>query len=115
MIQKDSTDTHPKEVLRQVADSISQDRDKLTVTLPTQTTWKEAIHAVEESLGYLDKPITISKASAETRRRHLRQMTFEQRRELDSKPVGLPIRSTVDLKSLPLPPRPSESVRNRLT
>lgn len=41
-------------------------------------------------------------------------MTFEQRRELDSKPVGLPIRSTVDLKSLTPPPRPSESVRNRL-
>lgn len=99
MIQKDSTNTHPKEVLRQVADSISQDHDELTVTLPTQTTWKEAIHAVEESLGDLDKPITISKSSAETRRRRLRRMAFAQRREPDLKLVGLPIQFGAPLTS----------------
>jgi hypothetical protein len=50
---------HPRDVLRQVASSMSQWDDELSVTLPARATWRIAIQAAEKALDDVDEPILL--------------------------------------------------------
>ncbi|KAJ5435219.1 hypothetical protein N7491_005814 [Penicillium cf. griseofulvum] len=46
---------HPRDVLRQLADSMNCKHNELSVTIPVHTTWRSAIQAVEAALGDVDE------------------------------------------------------------
>ncbi|KAF7588394.1 hypothetical protein BBP40_005754 [Aspergillus hancockii] len=50
---------HPREVLRQVADSMNWQRNELSVTLPAHTTWRAAIQAAVAVLGDIDESMLL--------------------------------------------------------
>lgn len=110
---------HPREILRQVAASMNGRYGELSVTLPAHTTWRAAIRAAEASLGDVDESIVITPPGAGSHSRRLRQSALRQVGEPNTLSIerhtsGLPIRTTVDLKSIGPPPRASENARNRI-
>jgi len=105
---------HPRELLRQVANSMNWQYNDLSVTVPAHTSWKAAIRTAEEALGDVDKPIVLM-PSRSYNRQLLRQIALQDVRRLDeSSPqtrVGLHIRSSsIDLNTLKRPtPRSQEA------
>ncbi|KAE8150395.1 hypothetical protein BDV25DRAFT_172207 [Aspergillus avenaceus] len=91
----DTRTLHPREVLRQVADSTNGQRNGLSVTLPVHTTWRAAIRAAEAALGDIDEPMLLMPRGTGNR-------------------LGLPIRTTIDLKTVEPRPPLSTAARERL-
>lgn len=108
---------HPRDVLRQLARAMNQEQNELTVTLPVKTTWRDAVHAVQATLGDVDKRLVLLPPGTGNRRA-LREMALRAAQE-SSQPssenvLGRPIRTSVDLGTVqPRPPR-SEAARERL-
>ncbi|CAI7611682.1 unnamed protein product [Penicillium palitans] len=98
---------HPRDVRRQLADSINGEHDELSVTIPMYTTWRTALQAVESALNGVDEPFLVF------------PHRNTNRRAIPSEPhsanvQALPIRTSVDLETLELRPPPSEEGRERL-
>ncbi|PKX96066.1 uncharacterized protein P174DRAFT_450380 [Aspergillus novofumigatus IBT 16806] len=105
---------HPREVLRQVADSMNGQRNELSVTLPAHTTWKSAIRAAEAALGDIDGSLLLMPRGTGNRRL-LRKTALQLASESPSENVlGRPIRTNVDLKTAEPRPPISEAARERL-
>ncbi|EAW12670.1 uncharacterized protein ACLA_010970 [Aspergillus clavatus NRRL 1] len=105
---------HPREVLRQVADSMNWQRNELSVTLPAHTTWRAAIRAAEAALGDIDEPMLLMPRGTGNRR-VLREMARLSASESPSgNGLGLPIRTTIDLKAVEPRPPLSMAARERL-
>src|SRR5437762_2875918 len=108
---------HPSELLHQLVMAIRK-HPEISVTVPTATTWKTVLRAIDSALGEVDGPIMVlHKRHSEVRRQKLRQMALENVKYWSSsanKSPGLPIRTQYDIGSLP-PPKPlSEERRKRL-
>lgn len=113
---------HPREVLRQVAASMSRQHDFLSVTLPSYTTWRTAIRAAEASMKDVDGEMLIMPPRA-TNPPRLREIAIQAARDcsqpespmgnIENNP-GLGIRTHVDLASLKPPQPRSISARQRL-
>lgn len=114
----DQITLHPGEIFRQLGRSMNQLHNNLSITIPTHTSWRSAIRAVEESMGDIDELIVITPPGADSHSRRLRQYALRQVGELDSiletHASGLPIRTTVDLQSVGSPPRASENAQTRI-
>lgn len=106
---------HPRELLRQVTNSMNGQYNDLSVTVPAHTSWKAAIRAAEEALGDVDKPIVLMPPRSYNRQL-LRQIALQDVRRLDeSSPqtrVGLHIRSSIDLATLKRPTPRTQEARN---
>ncbi|KAB8227073.1 uncharacterized protein BDW43DRAFT_317188 [Aspergillus alliaceus] len=110
----DTRTVHPREVLRQVADSMNWQRNELSVTLPAHTTWRAAIRAAEAALGDIDEPMLLMPRGTGNRR-VLREMARLSASESPSgNGLGLPIRTTIDLKTVEPRPPLSTAARERL-
>jgi hypothetical protein len=59
MDRNETRSLHPREVLRQVAASMNQRHNELSVTLPANTTWRAAIRAAEAALGDVDESMLL--------------------------------------------------------
>ncbi|KAJ5566047.1 hypothetical protein N7535_007685 [Penicillium sp. DV-2018c] len=114
---------HPRDVLRQLADSMNCKHNELSITLPVHTTWRSAIQAVEAALGDVDEDFLLMPRGTGNRRA-IREMALQAASELRSEQaavelrsanvLGRPIRTRVDLGTVePRPPR-NEATRERL-
>ncbi|KAF7590372.1 uracil DNA glycosylase [Aspergillus hancockii] len=114
-MDSDETRTlHPREVLRQVANSMNWQYNELSVTLPAHTTWRAAIRAAETALGNIDKPMLLMPRGTGNRRL-LREMASQSALKSPSEnPLGLPIRTSIDLKAVEPRPPLSEAAHERL-
>ncbi|KAE8396158.1 hypothetical protein BDV23DRAFT_168415 [Aspergillus alliaceus] len=102
----DSYDTrtlYSREVLRQVAVSINWRRNELSVTLPAHTTWRAAIRAAEAALSNIDKPMLL-----------MPRGTGNTSESPSGNGLGLPIRTTIDLKTVEPRPPLSTAARQHL-
>ncbi|KAJ5189484.1 hypothetical protein N7472_008498 [Penicillium cf. griseofulvum] len=59
---------HPRDVLRQLADSMNCKHNELSVTIPVHTTWRSAIQAVEAALGDVDEDFLLMPRGTGNRR-----------------------------------------------
>ncbi|KAL4868303.1 hypothetical protein BDV12DRAFT_103585 [Aspergillus spectabilis] len=97
-MDSDETRTpHPREVLRQLANSMNWQYNEVSVTLPAHTTWRAAIRAAETALGNTDKPMLLMPRGTGNRR-----LVREMARQSALKPpsenlLGLPIRRSTNL------------------
>jgi hypothetical protein len=108
---------HPRDVLRQVADSMNCRYNELSVTVPVHTTWKRAIQLAEATLSDIDESITLLPplTGVGLRRRTLREFALRNNDSYDEKgQSGLPIRTNVDLSAIGPAPPISERHRGRL-
>ncbi|KAL5335778.1 hypothetical protein BJX70DRAFT_401207 [Aspergillus crustosus] len=114
-MDSDETRTlHPREVLRQVANSMNWQYNELSVTLPAHTTWRTAIRAAETALGNTDQPMLLMPRGTGNRRL-LREMASQSTLESPSENLlGLPIRTSTNLKTVEPRPPLSEAARERL-
>ncbi|KAL2829268.1 hypothetical protein BDW59DRAFT_38570 [Aspergillus cavernicola] len=114
-MDSDETRTlHPRELLRQVANSMNWQYNELSVTLPAHTTWRAAIRAAETALGNIDKPMLLMPRGTGNRRL-LREMARQSALKSPSENLlGLPIRSSINLKAVEPRPPLSEAARERL-
>lgn len=108
----------PQDLLHKVAMAMNRShlKTQTTVTVPFRTTWREAMKAVEASLGNLDEEFLVFPSGSGSQRRQLRE---EARKSPPSgtplqRGVGLPIKSSVDIQSLPRQPPPTEENRQVL-
>lgn len=108
----------PQDLLHKVAMAMNRShlKTQTTVTVPFRTTWGEAMKAVEASLGNLDEEFLVFPSGSGSQRRQLRE---EARKSPPSgtplqRGVGLPIKSSVDIQSLPRQPPPTEENRQVL-
>ncbi|KAI2677984.1 hypothetical protein CBS147355_4985 [Penicillium roqueforti] len=102
---------HPRELLRQLSESMNGRHDELSVTLPAHSTWRSAIQAVVAALDDVDESFLVMPRRCGNRRA-IREIALQAGTEVNFK--GLPIRTNVDLGTVsPRPPR-SESVHERL-
>lgn len=108
----------PQDLLHKVAMAINRShlKTQTTVTVPFRTTWREAMKAVEASLGNLDEEFLVFPSGSGSQRRQLREEArkappFDTPLE---RGVGLPITSSVDIQSLPRQPPPTEENRQVL-
>ncbi|KAB8236435.1 uncharacterized protein BDW43DRAFT_298067 [Aspergillus alliaceus] len=102
----DSYDTrtlYSREVLRQVADSIHWQRNELSVTLPAHTIWRAAIRAAEAALSDIDKPMLL-----------MPRGTGNTSESPSGNGLGLPIRTTIALKTVEPRSPLSTAARQRL-
>ncbi|KAG2026200.1 hypothetical protein GB937_002351 [Aspergillus fischeri] len=105
---------HPREVLRQVADSMNGQRNELSVTLPAHTTWKSAIRAAEAAISDIDGSLLLMPRGTGNHRL-LQKTALQLASDSPSDNVsGRPIRTNVDLKSVEPHPPMSETARERL-
>ncbi|KAL4816722.1 hypothetical protein BDW67DRAFT_184548 [Aspergillus spinulosporus] len=105
---------HPRDVLRQVADSMNWQYNELSVTLPAHTTWRAAIQAAEAALGDIDQLILLMPRRTGNRRL-LREMALQSAPEPNSHDLlGLPIRTSTDLTQMESRSPLSERARERL-
>lgn len=102
---------HPRDVLRQLADSMNCKHDELSVSLPTHTTWSSAIQAVQEALGNVDEDFLLMPRRAGNRRA-IREIGLQA--VSASNVSGLPIRTNVDLSAVEHRPARNEATRERL-
>lgn len=102
---------HPRDVLRQLADSMNCKHDELSVSLPTHTTWSSAIQAVQEALGNVDEDFLLMPRRAGNRRA-IREIGLQA--VSASNVSGLPIQTNVDLSSVEYRPARNETTRERL-
>ncbi|KAL4998357.1 hypothetical protein BDV10DRAFT_185396 [Aspergillus recurvatus] len=90
---------HPVDLLRQILNFLEAKQPELTVMLPSQTTVKAALRAVEDALTDTDEPILLMHRGSNTH--YPTEATSED-------PFVLPSRSHVDI-----PSRPSISEQRR--
>jgi len=113
-VDTETRQLHPREILRQVANSMNWKHNELSVTIPAHTSWKAAIRAAEDALGDIDKSIVLMPPGSHNRQL-LRQIALENVGRLDESsrqtPVGLPIRSSVNLKAVTFPAPQSQKTR----
>ena len=64
---------HPRELLRQVANSMNWKYNDLSVTVPAHTTWQATIRTAGEALGDVDKPIVLMPSRSHTVLTHLNE------------------------------------------
>ncbi|KAJ5966220.1 hypothetical protein N7481_012934 [Penicillium waksmanii] len=106
----------PQDLLREIAVAMNRSRLNIQTTIPFRTTWREAIKAVEASLGNLDEEFLVFPPGPGSQRRQLRQEA--QKSPPSDSPlergVGLPIKSSIDLQSLPRQRPPTEETRQLL-
>lgn len=106
---------HPRQVLRQVAESMNRQHEELRVTLPAYTTWRTAIRAAEAAMSDVDEPVLLMPHGV-SNHRFIRQMALESQHH-GGPQAELPvarIRSSVDLEQAEFPPAPPERIRQRL-
>lgn len=119
-------DTHttqsPEEKMKQVAESTKDESQAVSVTAPTNTTSKQAIHPTETALEGREGAMTVKDKDSRTeaRRARSRQIALENAANW-AKPTedtvpGLFIRTNYDTTSIPLPKKKvlSEEARKRL-
>jgi SAM-dependent methyltransferase len=91
---------------------------EISVSVPTFTTWKTVLRAIDSALGEVDGPIWVHyKRRTESQRQKLRQMALQNVKDSSSSAntsPGLPIRTQYDIESLPFPKPASEERRKRL-
>ncbi|KAE8382193.1 hypothetical protein BDV26DRAFT_254050 [Aspergillus bertholletiae] len=105
---------HPREVLRQIANSMNQQCNELSLTIPVHTTWKAAIRAVEAALGEIDQPMLLMPRGTGNHAA-LRKIALQCGPELTPKSnIGLPIRTAIDLEPMESPRPLSTVARERL-
>lgn len=102
---------HPRDVLRQLADSMNCRHDELSVSLPTHTTWSAAIQAVQAALGDVDEDFLLMPRRTGDRRA-IREIGLQAVSETNV--PGRPIRTNVDLSSVQHRPARDEATRQRL-
>lgn len=106
----------PQDLLREIAVAMNRSRPDIQTTIPFRTTWREAIKAVEASLGNLDEEFLVFPPGPGSQRRQLREEA--QKSPPSDSPlergVGLPIKSSIDLHSLPRQQLPTEETRQLL-
>jgi hypothetical protein len=109
---------HPSELLHQVAMSMNWRHPEISVSVPTFTTWKTVLRAIDSALGEVDGPIWVHyKRRTESQRQKLRQIALQNVKDSSSSAntsPGLPIRTQYDIESLPFPKPASEERRKRL-
>lgn len=118
MESKETRTLHPRDLLRQVAASMNGRHNDLSVTIPSESTWKAAIRAAEAALGDVDESMLVMPPGTGSRRR-LREMALGWASQMtEDSPtgpaIGRPIRSSVDLETVQPPPPRSEAARQRL-
>ncbi|PKX89708.1 uncharacterized protein P174DRAFT_507368 [Aspergillus novofumigatus IBT 16806] len=90
---------HPRDVLRQVAESMDGQCNELSVTLPVCTSWRAAIQAAEAALGDVDEPFILMPPGTGNRRL-LQEKALQSASESPSENVlGRPIRTSVNIKT----------------
>ncbi|KAJ5138674.1 uncharacterized protein N7515_003522 [Penicillium bovifimosum] len=116
---------HPRDVLRQLADSMNCKHNELSITLPAHTTWRSAIQAVEAALSDVDEDFLLMPRGTGNRRA-IREMALQlqaaselrsEQAAVESHPadvLGRPIRTRVDLGKVGPRPPPNEATRERL-
>lgn len=109
----------PGEIMKQVAEFMRDEYPDVSVTIPKNTTWRQAIRAVETALEGRDAAMTLEDTREEARRARFRQIALENvagwARPAKDTPPGLPIRTEYDTRSIPLPRKVlSERARKRL-
>ena len=116
-------DTHvtlsPGEIMKQVAEFMRDEYPDVSVTIPTNATWRQVIRAVETALEGRDAAMTLKDTREEARRAPFRQIALENvaswARPSEDTPPGLPIRTNYDTRSIPLPRKVlSEKAMKRL-
>lgn len=91
---------HPRDVLRQLADSMNCNHNELSVTLPAHTTWKSAIQAIEAALDDVDEDFLLMPPGTGNRQA-IRVMGLQAGSASRSANVsGLPIWKNVDLSTV---------------
>lgn len=105
---------HPRELLRQLAESMNREHDELSVTIPAHSTWRSALQAVESALNGVDEPFLVF-PPCNTNPRVMREWALQAASRFPLENVqALPIRSSVDLGTPEPPPPPNEERRERL-
>ena len=107
----------PSDVLRQVGSAIEILPPTVTVTLPMETTCKNAIDAVESTLEN-DQALVLSHPTKPGVRHRLREIALEHARIWNTESSspssgGLRIYTSVDLIAMGPPELPTEETRNR--
>ena len=107
------------ELLHQVARSMSRDTLFRETVIPYRSTWKEALKAVESSLGDSDQEVSFGSQPRFHKSRILQRVALANARSPLSNPnaqstIGLPIRTTAVLKEVGPPTKGSEHVRRQL-
>lgn len=71
-------DTHvtlsPREIMKQVAEFMRDEYPDVSVTIPTNATWRQVIRAVETALEGRDAAMTLKDTREEARRARFRQI-----------------------------------------
>jgi hypothetical protein len=96
-----TTTQHPREILQQVATSMNDRHDELSVTIPVSTTWKEAIDAATAAVGNVNESITIIPPERHARGLALENTSFLNRELPES---GSQIRPNTELGDAGPPP-----------
>ena len=102
---------HPREVLRQLSESMNGKYNELSVTLPAHSTWRSALQVIAAAIDDIDEPLLVMPHSTGNRRA-IRELALQAGTEVNFK--GLPIRTSIDLRTTEPRPPPSESARERL-
>ncbi|KAJ5687983.1 hypothetical protein N7536_010602 [Penicillium majusculum] len=93
---------HPRDVLRQLAESMNGEHDELSLTMPAYTTWRSALQAVESALHGIDEPLIVF-PHRNINRRAMRELGLQEAAHFDLGNVqALPIQTSVDLERLEL-------------
>jgi hypothetical protein len=105
---------HPRDVLRQLADSMNGKHDELSMTIPANTTWRSVLQAVESALNGVDEPFMVLPPH-DPNRRIMRESGLQAASESRTENVpALPIRTSVNLETRPPRLPMSEERRERL-
>jgi hypothetical protein len=111
----------PSELLRQVALYMRGKDTDISVTVPTNTTWKTVLRTTDAALGERDGSMTVTMPRTEAQRRRIRQLALENVAAWEAESSssaetlpGRPIRTQYDTSSLPKPKPASREVVQRL-
>ncbi|PSS09120.1 hypothetical protein M430DRAFT_31006 [Amorphotheca resinae ATCC 22711] len=118
---------HPSDLLRCVAGSMSCKDTSIFVTVPTISSWKSVIRAIDAAIGDdVDREFMVTYPRTEAQRARNRKIALENVAAWDaaekeaslssefSSPLIFPIRTKYDIEALPTPKRISEDARKRL-
>jgi hypothetical protein len=115
-------DTHitlsPGEIMRQIAEFMKDEYPDVSATVPKNTSWRQAIRAIESALEDRDAAITIKDTRMEARRARLRQAALENVAYWSKPRADTPLEPNIltehDTTSIPPRAPASEKARKRL-
>ncbi len=106
------------EILFQVGSNMKS-YPEISVTMPASTTWNTAISSTASALAEQDRGMHLFTPRTSSTKDKLRRLALEENSSRESKmniqnSIGRPIRPVADLKTIPVPQKASEHIRNKL-